>query len=39
MAEKKQFMEPVLRKYAEKLDEVTLLNGNHLGSPPTDQVG
>ena len=33
MAEKKEFVEPELIKYAEKLDEVTM---QPLGSPPTD---
>jgi len=35
MAEKKQFMEPVLIKYAEKLDEVTM---QPAGSPPEDAL-
>jgi len=33
MMEKKEFVEPVLIKYAEKLDEVTM---QPLGSTPTD---
>jgi len=33
MMEKKEFVEPVLVKYAEKLDEVTMVPG---GSPPND---
>jgi len=32
---RKKFVEPVLVKNEEKLDEVT--RGNNLGSPPTDQ--
>ena len=35
MMEKKEFVEPVLIKYAEKLDEVTM---KPLGSPPEDDV-
>ena len=37
MKEKKKFMEPVLVKYEEKLDQVTM--GATLGSPPTDEIG
>ena len=36
MSGEKEFAEPELIKYAEKLDEVTMQNGNHLGSPPED---
>jgi len=37
MSEKKEFPEPVMVKYEDTLDEVTMQNGNHLGSPQTDQ--
>jgi len=35
MAEKKEYIEPVMEKYEEKLDQVT--KGLSLGSPPTDE--
>jgi len=35
MTEKKEFVEPVLEKYEEKLDQLTK-NNNNLGSPHTD---
>ena len=37
MAEKKEFVEPSVVRYEEKLDEVTM-GGAIMGSPPEDQI-